>query len=119
MPDPQAPIRPVSRQRAAQTSKLAKWREAVAKRAGYVCETFTDRFDLTPLSDKHRRMLEDGCWGRGEQAHHQRGRVGPDLTDLVNGVWLCGPCHDFVTLHPEAAYASGLSKKRLGKRDDQ
>lgn len=66
------------------------------------------RPDLRPCAGQ----LE-GCYGRGNEVHHRRGRAAAYMLNV--GTWspLCRPCHRHVTDNPAAAEAAGLSESRL------
>lgn len=67
------------------------WREAVLKRAGYLCEECR----------KYGRHDKDGNPVRAVTAHHiQHLDDRPDLAyDVRNGMALCNACHN--KMHPE------------------
>lgn len=89
------PIRQVSRKRAAENRIRAKLRASLI---GQPCEA---------------QLL--GCAYTGTDWHERLSRArGGSITDEANRVWLCRPCHDYITTHPKWAETNGWSLSSYG-----
>lgn len=91
-------IRPVSKRRAAQNRVRARLR---LEMVGKPCEA----------------QLE-GCAYTGTDWHERLSRArGGSPIDVENRVWLCRPCHSWVTEHPREATELGLLVSAYGGRE--
>lgn len=70
-------------------------------------------------ADRCEAIATVGCTGQYEQAHHRRGRVGPDPHRADNLLAVCGPCHAHIHAHPSEARERGWSVTRLTKETGQ
>lgn len=95
------PIRSVSDRRRKRDAGYAKARKAVAERADGLCEAGATW----------------KCAGRGAEAHHVAGRLGPDPHRLDNLIWVCAPCHAVIHHSPSQSYANGWMVRRNGAPD--
>ena len=58
----------------------------------------------------------EGCAYTGTDWHERLSRArGGSVIDPANRVWLCRPCHSFVSLNPAWAEAEGWSLRRWEK----
>ena len=55
-----------------------------------------------------------GCTQAATDVHHMRGRVGGDLLNVRLWLAMCRDHHEWVTVHPAAAYEMGASVRRIG-----
>ena len=53
------------------------------------------------------------CTKIASQVHHKQGRVGELYLDDTTFLAVCGPCHQWIELHPDSAKDLGLSQSRL------
>lgn len=72
---------------------------------------FEVKTDALLAADYRCQAKLDGCSYWAAEVHHMRGRVGADLFRTLLAI--CRQCHRYLTLHPEEAYALGLSKRRV------
>lgn len=86
------PLRKRSRTQDRRARALALNAETCARRAGGLCEA----------------RCSDRCVGRGEHAHHVIRRSQGGTDDLINLLWVCGPCHAHIHANPDLARDAGL-----------
>lgn len=55
----------------------------------------------------------EGCYGRGNEVQHRRGRSARYMLDVSTWSALCRPCHHWATINPDEAKAAGLAESRL------
>lgn len=70
---------------------------------------------LVFLAEHERCDFPGGCVNAAQDVHHKRGRVGVDLLDESRWLACCRPHHDWIGLHPAAAYEMGVSERRIGR----
>lgn len=75
-----------------------------AMEAGVLCQAGTRIADVDMAAANRCRI-------RAQDWHEVVSRArGGSITDPANRLWLCRPCHEYVTSHPEIAQQLGLSK---------
>jgi hypothetical protein len=67
------------------------------------------------LEANPRCAFPGGCVNAAQDVHHKRGRVGADLLDESRWLACCRSHHDWIGLHPSAAYEMGVSERRIGR----
>lgn len=55
----------------------------------------------------------EGCRTVSSTIHHQKGRIGGELTNVENFLACCMSCHDIIHNEPKLALKNGFSKMRL------
>lgn len=69
------------------------------------------------IANEPRCMIKSPvCIGWAQGAHHVKGRIGKNLTDVKHKIPACNPCNVWVEEHPEEARKMGVSKSRLSKQ---
>lgn len=70
-------------------------------------------FDTRPAVRGRSNGICEYCQkARAAEMHHRKSRGTGGRWEPVNILHLCSPCHRWVTNHPTASYALGLSLKR-------
>lgn len=108
MPPRRAPLRRVSKKRAAtNVVRRANVRAVFGQRP--VCQA------CGPLALVGVSRTVTGCWGWADDAHELLSRArGGSITDPTNILPVSRACHTWLTTHPDLAEAAGLSLPSRG-----